>query len=148
VHDVLANHRLESRIFDAISGQFSGKLFNRKQRDCMGGGSISPIVENYCCSQNIKDVPPLQQSASVWILRSVCVILFSVQDRTPTLVWNPKVGYSCSACNWTKQVHVGPRLPNDDDELLRMVREEFAEHVREKHAKPKHDDFSHATGRT
>ena len=49
------------------------------------------------------------------------------------LVWNPRAGYSCSACSWTKRVHVQDRLP-EEDELAQKVRKEFADHVREKHS--------------
>ncbi len=53
--------------------------------------------------------------------------------RDVILVWNPKVGYSCSACSWTKRVHVQDRLPGED-ELTQHVRKEFADHVREEHS--------------
>ena len=53
--------------------------------------------------------------------------------RMPELVWNPKRGYYCSACEWTKRVHIQPQLP-EDDAISEWVREEFAAHVRDKHA--------------
>ena len=52
-------------------------------------------------------------------------IIYDVERRDAILVWNPRAGYSCSACSWTKRVHVQDRLP-EEDELAQKVREEFA----------------------
>ena len=56
----------------------------------------------------------------------------NVEKSYAILVWNPRAGYKCSACSWTKRAHVQDRLPGDD-ELHREVRKEFADHVRESH---------------
>ncbi len=57
----------------------------------------------------------------------------TVERHDAILVWNPRVGYSCSACSWTRRLHVQDRLP-EEDELAQRVRIEFADHVREKHS--------------
>lgn len=60
-------------------------------------------------------------------------MIYDVETRDAILVWNPRVGYHCSACSWTRQVHVQDRLP-DEDAWTQKVRREFADHVREKHS--------------
>ena len=55
-----------------------------------------------------------------------------MDDREPILSWNPKLGYTCSACDWGIRAHVGPNIP-PDDEITQFVRKKFVEHVREKH---------------
>lgn len=61
-------------------------------------------------------------------------VAFFMPVETPDaiLVWNPKKGYSCSVCSWTRRVHIQNRLP-EDDELAEAVRKEFDDHIREKH---------------
>ena len=61
-----------------------------------------------------------------------CGIIYDVERGDVMLVWNPRAGYTCSACSWTKRVHIQDRLP-EEDELAEAVRKEFADHVREKH---------------
>lgn len=51
----------------------------------------------------------------------------------PMLSWNPRAGYSCTGCDWTRHVHIGPALPGED-EILAQVRKEFAEHLLERHS--------------
>jgi len=60
-------------------------------------------------------------------------MFLDVEKRYAILVWNPKVGYSCSACSWTNSAHIQTTVPVVD-ETSEQVRKEFAEHIREEHS--------------
>jgi hypothetical protein len=61
-------------------------------------------------------------------------------ESQPILTWNPVKGYSCSACDWMRRVHIGPQLPPDDDNTA-IVRRAFAKHLRECHRDKDHLSF-------
>jgi len=53
-------------------------------------------------------------------------------ESYPELVWDPRLGYRCSACEWHLALHIQSNLP-EEDEIAQRVRKKFANHVSEKH---------------